>query len=188
MGKSNKSLSLAVSVVAHVALFLLIKPKGLESIAINAALNFNSGQLIINSIMKDEPKTVATTALKRPILKKNVEKAKTQDVIQIPVEKSAPTVTASNTPEVKTFEKSILTPNITPHYPRVALKRGWQGFVRIQMLVSAEGKVTGIKVLEQNAHQTLVDSALTAARQWLFRASPDGRTYLVEKRVIFKIN
>ncbi|TNF05440.1 MAG: energy transducer TonB [Deltaproteobacteria bacterium] len=189
MGNSNKSLSLAVSVMAHVVLFLVIKPQSFKDLARSASLNFNSGQLIINSIQKEQEKALKQSEVK-PLPQKKIKSAKNQSkVIKLPMEQTQTSaLSSSNTPEVKTFEKSILTPNITPHYPRIALKRGWQGFVKIQLQVNPDGKVAGVKILEQQAHQSLVDSALEAARQWLFRASPDGRAYLVEKRVIFKIN
>lgn len=92
------------------------------------------------------------------------------------------------TPGVQSFENSVLNPNVTPEYPAIAIKRGWEGFVKLKFEVDSQGQVSKVEVIEEKAHQMLKDSALKAAKSWKFKPSESGQPYTVEKRVVFKIN
>ncbi len=64
-------------------------------------------------------------------------------------------------------------------YPPVARRRGWQGRVRIGLLVKADGHLSGVQLLESSGYALLDKAAMKnvnqlrkvpAATQWL-----DGR-------------
>ncbi|MEM7007942.1 MAG: energy transducer TonB [Thermodesulfobacteriota bacterium] len=58
--------------------------------------------------------------------------------------------------------------NPKPYYPRSARKRGYEGEVKLKVLVLADGRVGDIEVLRPSGHQILDDSALDAVKNWIF--------------------
>lgn len=58
--------------------------------------------------------------------------------------------------------------NPKPKYPRVARKRGYEGEVKLKVLVLKSGKVGQIEVVRPSGHEILDDSALEAVRNWVF--------------------
>jgi TonB family protein len=184
----DKRFTLLVSLTIHLLIFMLVKPQSLQSLT-NAEISFDAGKLIINTILKDDPKKANAPVVKKKIIKKKVVKKDAKPApkeVVLPIEKNTDSI-VSKQPNVESFEKAALNPNVTPHYPRIALKRGWQGFVKIRMTINPNGKVANVQILESKAHKTLIESALEAAHQWLFKASPNGRPYLVDKRIVFQI-
>lgn len=63
--------------------------------------------------------------------------------------------------------RGILVSPVFPEYPPVARLNYIQGKVRLQLLVSREGKVTAAHVVKGNP--ILAVSALKAVREWLYR-------------------
>jgi protein TonB len=76
-------------------------------------------------------------------------------------------------------KKSTATPSeaihtVAPAYPETARRNGITGNVRLQLTISAAGKVTNVKVLDGPV--ILQPAAVAAARQWVYRpAMLDGR-------------
>ena len=58
--------------------------------------------------------------------------------------------------------------NPAPLYPRFARKRGYQGKVELNLLISQSGKVTDIKLLNSSGFKVLDKSAIKTVSQWLF--------------------
>jgi protein TonB len=75
-----------------------------------------------------------------------------------------------------------------PNYPRVALREGIQGLVRLEVQVNVEGKVSEVRVIDSpQGSQDLVEAAVEAMYQWRFRpfatqAGPTPFTVLVPFR------
>ena len=63
--------------------------------------------------------------------------------------------------------RNLLVSPVSPEYPPVAKINYIQGKVRLQLLVSREGKVTAAHVVKGNP--ILAASALKAVRKWLYR-------------------
>ena len=63
--------------------------------------------------------------------------------------------------------RNLLASRVSPEYPALARINYIQGKVRLQLLVSREGKVTAAHVLEGNP--ILAASALKAVRGWFYR-------------------
>lgn len=82
------------------------------------------------------------------------------------------------------FDDSV-TSFSEPIYPKLAIKRGLEGQVRLRVEVSAEGSPEKITILESSKHEILDRAALEGAKNWRFqkRSSP----YAVEKNIIFKL-
>jgi protein TonB len=66
--------------------------------------------------------------------------------------------------------------NAGPPYPEMARALGQQGTVGLLIQVSAEGRVTEVRVAQSSGFPTLDQAARRAAEQWRFRpAQQDGR-------------
>jgi periplasmic protein TonB len=60
-----------------------------------------------------------------------------------------------------------LISRVEPHYPALALQTRLQGTVRLQAIISRDGRITALEVL--SGHPLLVQAALDAVRQWRYR-------------------
>ena len=85
----------------------------------------------------------------------------------------------------KTFDEAIIQ-NALPIYPSLALRHGWAGNVLLRVFVDSNGKVKKVRVLEGSRHSVLNQSAIRAARQWVFK--PSDYPYQLQKKIVFKIN
>lgn len=88
---------------------------------------------------------------------------------------------------------SLLSREFAKHkqYPRVALLRGWQGTVKIELQIDAAGNVTSTSIAESSSYEALDKQALEMVR----KASPlplppdslRGRDFTIVVPVVFKI-
>lgn len=58
--------------------------------------------------------------------------------------------------------------NPKPEYPTSARRRGYEGEVKLRVLVLEDGRVGKIEVEKPSGHQALDNSALKAVRDWIF--------------------
>lgn len=58
--------------------------------------------------------------------------------------------------------------NPKPKYPRAARKRGFEGEVKLKVLVLKNGKVGEIEITRPSGHEMLDQSALEAVKDWVF--------------------
>jgi len=58
--------------------------------------------------------------------------------------------------------------NPKPKYPRTARKRGYEGEVKLKVLVLENGRVGKIEVVRPSGYQILDQSALEAVKNWIF--------------------
>jgi len=130
----------------------------------------------------------------RPIVKKIVKKPKPikrktllkkEELKQEKIKE--PTQQASGGP--KAFD-SMIKNYRQPHYPRIALRRGITGVVKLSLWIKGNGQIEKVIVLESSGHEALDNSALTAAKSWTFKAfdPSSDRSFRLEKRVVYKIN
>ncbi|RJP78992.1 MAG: energy transducer TonB [Desulfobacteraceae bacterium] len=64
--------------------------------------------------------------------------------------------------------------NPPPAYPRVARRRGHQGIVILEVLVSREGKVKDLAVYQSSGYASLDDAAKSSVWHWLFVPGMQG--------------
>ncbi len=64
--------------------------------------------------------------------------------------------------------------NPPPAYPRVARRRGSEGTVLLEVLVTEEGRVGVLRVAESSGHTSLDKAALRAVEAWRFRPGRRG--------------
>jgi periplasmic protein TonB len=58
--------------------------------------------------------------------------------------------------------------NPNPKYPEIAKRRGWQGVVMLNVLVSAEGRVKNIKIASGSGYKILDREAFNIVKKWRF--------------------
>jgi protein TonB len=65
----------------------------------------------------------------------------------------------------------------TPHtYPPLAKQRGWEGTVRLEVLVGRQGQVKEVKLRQSSGYPILDRAAMKQVRRWRFRpASVDDQ-------------
>lgn len=64
--------------------------------------------------------------------------------------------------------------NPTPNYPRVAKRRGYEGTVVLEVLVTPEGRVGQIRVGQSSGHTILDRQALATVGKWVFTPALRG--------------
>jgi protein TonB len=73
-----------------------------------------------------------------------------------------------------TYAHPIYKRNISPPYPLLARKRGYQGTVLLEVLVSTDGKAASVRVSESSGHSILDRAAIKGVRDWLFYPAKRG--------------
>ncbi|OOC12859.1 energy transducer TonB [Dickeya dadantii] len=94
-----------------------------------------------------------------------------------PAPQSVPVNTASTTPAATPAATAPVTPpsasaaylrNPPPAYPDVAINRGWEGTVLLNVQVRPDGKVQTIRLQRSSGYPTLDDAAREAVQHWSF--------------------
>ena len=66
--------------------------------------------------------------------------------------------------------------NPRPDYPRIALRRGWQGVVVLQIDLDKNGAPQRVEIADSSGHRVLDKAAQAAVRRWRFNpATRDGK-------------
>ena len=81
--------------------------------------------------------------------------------------------------------------NPAPEYPPLALRRGWQGTVRLRVALDPEGHPTNVDLAASSGYPMLDESALATVRRWRFSpATRSGKPVAatVEVPIVFKIS
>jgi len=98
------------------------------------------------------------------------EKIMQQAVVQAQVMSEAPTLTDDRLLPVIT-EPSFSAQPKPPVYPKLALKRRWQGQALVKALVNEQGVTERVELVESSGYTLLDRSALTAVSGWSFAAA-----------------
>ena len=67
----------------------------------------------------------------------------------------------------KGVQEALLIDKVIPLYPPIAMRARIQGVVQLTALISREGRVVQLQVL--NGHPMLIASAIEAVKQWRYR-------------------
>jgi periplasmic protein TonB len=67
---------------------------------------------------------------------------------------------------------------VLPTYPPLARQMGITGKVKVEVTISAEGKVTGSKIV--GGSPVLVDAAIDALKKWRFEPAPKDTMEVIE--------
>jgi protein TonB len=88
----------------------------------------------------------------------------------------APKVLAQEAP-ADSVKRKVKT-RVVPDYPPLAKQMNVTGKVKIEITISADGRVTGTKVV--GGSPVLVGAALDAIKKWRFEAAPKESTEIIE--------
>lgn len=93
-------------------------------------------------------------------------------------------VWAANSPAVPAQDAGIITlkrkvkSKVVPEYPQIARQMHLQGKVKVEVIVSADGRVTSTKVI--GGHPVLAQAAVEAVKKWRFEPAPKETTETIE--------
>lgn len=153
-------LSFLIALVIH---FVLLFPYGNFS-----RLDFNAKaeELIeVELLAKRKPKPPP-----KKIIKKKRSKPKPKKVIEPP--KNEPEIEEVDDTDADTYDS-----NKDPIYPKIAIRKGWQGTVIIMVEVLKDGSIGSIKLSKSSGKKILDKSALKAVATWKFYpATNNGKT------------
>ncbi|MBM4318271.1 MAG: energy transducer TonB [Deltaproteobacteria bacterium] len=69
-------------------------------------------------------------------------------------------------------EELLRSGNHLPKYPEIAVEKGWQGIVKLKLVVSVDGRVIESSVIESSGFSILDEAALKASHQWTLNLAP----------------
>ncbi len=68
----------------------------------------------------------------------------------------------------------IYDKNPPPEYPLIARRKGFQGTVVLEVLVTRNGRVGDLRVFNSSGHKVLDRAAVKSVREWIFRPAIKG--------------
>ena len=77
-------------------------------------------------------------------------------------------------------EKITCLSCLKPKYPKIALKRGYEGILKLKIFISKNGEVTDIKVIKSSGYTILDNSGIDAAKKSRFYPLKKERTLNIE--------
>lgn len=88
---------------------------------------------------------------------------------------AAPSEAAASGGQMGGMESEVMPLNdVRPDYPRQALQRGIEGFVKLAFTINRIGNVENIRVLEANPRNVFEREARRAAARWRFAPRTEG--------------
>lgn len=85
--------------------------------------------------------------------------------------------TSGQATSAETIKRKVRS-RIIPEMPLLAREKNVRGKVKIEATISAEGRVTGTKVI--GGSPLLVDSAVAALKKWRFEPAAQDSTEIIE--------
>jgi protein TonB len=84
-------------------------------------------------------------------------------------------LTTASLPPAKVREAiPVYRSNPPPEYPAVARRRGYEGTVVVEVLVSKEGRVQDLRLFQASGYAVLDRAATAAIKNWLFEPAKVG--------------
>ena len=122
--------------------------------------------------------------IEKEITKKKQPKKAKNKILNKQLTKKNYKITRKNNSQKPNF-KSMIKNFVEPTYPRIALRRGWAGNVLLSVDVSKDGEVLRVKIIKSSGHDVLDESAIDAAKKWVFNPLLTQNTISFNKRVVF---
>lgn len=83
-----------------------------------------------------------------------------------------------------TRAEPLLHVNPAPLYPRIARQRGWEGIVRLDVIVKCDGIPGEVSVRESSGYGVLDKAALQTVKKWKFSPARSGAIKLLSRVTI----
>ena len=101
------------------------------------------------------------------VLSNNVKKPKADQNVQ-------PTLISQKSQGAVSKAKPLAYVNPAPLYPRIAREKGWEGIVRLNVLVDKEGAVGLVNIQKSTGFEILDEAALKTVEKWKFSPAQSG--------------
>ena len=164
------------------------KPKSIPEIkpAIKKETNIKTPEEIIEDKATEEDRVLAYTLYQDFPVTKKEDIDSGEDNMSAQGESNTPTdkgisVTAKQkgSPDLPPFTQTNFTlpiylQNPAPEYPTMAEKRGYQGTVILDVLVTKDGKAESIQLAKSSGYEILDRAAIEGVKEWLFRPAKRG--------------
>lgn len=138
----------------------------------------------LQEVIKAQPKVVKKKVIKNKVVKKKATQPQKQTAKKEITETAKP-----SQPQTKAFD-SVIRNYVAPHYPRLALRRGITGKVRLTLFVKGNGELDKVLIAQSSGNASLDQSALAAAKRWTFKdlSKEPNAIFKLSKLVVYKIN
>lgn len=93
---------------------------------------------------------------------------------QVPENNNPLPVASQESRGAVTKAEPLVQMNPAPPYPRIARQRGWEGTVRLEVIVGKDGIPGAVGIRESSGHGILDDAALRTVKQWKFSPARSG--------------
>lgn len=184
----NKYTVLAIAIVFPFHLMVLSYSLGdkVDTLLLSAKQVMMAVSLKSAPQKKAEKQVVKKKIKKKIPKKKQVAKAVPQESVEEQIEEQKPEMV--NTSKLHQFN-TVIDNYIKPSYPRIAQRRRITGEVLISLLIKGDGAVQDILLVKSSGHNSLDQSALSAAKQWRFKQLSNNlaQVYKINRRVVFKL-
>lgn len=84
----------------------------------------------------------------------------------------------------ETQAKPLIHVNPAPDYPALARQRGWEGIVRLNVLVAQDGSPRQVSIQQGSGHGLLDKAAVKAVEDWKFSPAQSGSLRFVSRVII----
>ena len=84
--------------------------------------------------------------------------------------------------------QALVVSQSTPHYPRSARRKGFQGRVVVTVTVGTSGRVSSCQISQSSGHSSLDQSAVSAARRYRFFPAKNGLGQAISVRKAIPFN
>ena len=158
--KNIWTISILISVFCHIVILFPHIP--FSKIAQEAETLITSEVVLYK---KPPPKKQPKKTIKK---KKSKPKPKPKKITKPPPPKK-------NIEEVEPVGAKVSKGNKRPIYPRIAIKRGWEGVVVLRVEVLDDGSVGSIIILSSSGRKILDKSALKSVRTWKFKPAINNK-------------
>ena len=95
-----------------------------------------------------------------------------------------PTIVSQKSQGAVSAVRPLMYVNPAPVYPRMAREHGWEGTVRLDVLVEQNGHSGAIEIEQSSGHKILDDSAVATVRNWKFTPARFGAMRVSSKIII----
>ena len=165
---------IVVSLLIHA--IIVFRTSKREPVRIPIRMATNEGKVRLEMIKPRKKPLV------KKVKKKNVRKIAKKKVVEEP----PPVEEPINQPIQQDFDESVLVQKAIV-YPGVAVRRGWEGIVYLEIFITSDGRVEDVKVKRPYTYKVLSDAAISGVVAWRFHPRPDARSYSVLKKINFKL-
>ena len=148
----------------------------------------------------DAPSSLEFTVVSQPHVSVIEEEIVTEEIIeQEPVgkivfkelvkndltkEQYQPSISSQESLGAVTEAKPLMQTNLAPPYPKIARQRGWEGTVRLSVLVEKDGVPYRVGIQQSSGHRVLDNAAVKSVKLWKFSPARSGELRFSSKIII----